>query len=133
MAAIRSAGNKATELRLAAMLRRARITGWRRHWPVTGRPDFAFRAERVAVFVDGCYWHGCARHHRLPSDNRAYWRRKLERNRARDRAVTRALRADGWRVVRFWEHDLRDEARVLKRLGAILEQRRARRDKLWQG
>jgi DNA mismatch endonuclease (patch repair protein) len=126
MAAIRSSGNKATEARLAAMLRRARITGWRRHLPITGRPDFAFRAERVAVFVDGCYWHGCARHYRLPAGNRPYWLQKLERNRQRDREVTRALRGDGWRVVRFWEHDLRHEERVLRRLSRILEQRRRR-------
>lgn len=70
------------------------------------RPDFVFRRERVAVFVDGCFWHGCPKHCNQPANNREFWRRKLAGNRARDALVSRTLRRAGWRVVRIWEHEL---------------------------
>ena len=63
-----------------------------------------FLGRRVAVFIDGCFWHGCPRHGTSPRHNRWYWGPKLARNRARDRASTRALRASGWTVLRIWEH-----------------------------
>ena len=168
MARIRSRGNAATEGALAKLLRRHKITGWRRHvkivtsgkWrnnksgtsprpspqrgqgekrastrsPVTRhmsravRPDFIFRQARLAVFVDGCFWHGCPRHGTKPKSNAAFWRKKISRNQARDRLVTRTLRRAGWRVLRIWEHDLpratrrqatkhkRNEARLLRRI-----------------
>jgi DNA mismatch endonuclease (patch repair protein) len=105
------------------MLRRHRISGWRRHAALFGRPDFTFRAQRVAVFVDGCFWHGCPRHGTRPRHNRGFWQRKLDGNRARDRRVSRALRAQGWRVLRIWEHALakRNEARLAQRLRTALE------------
>jgi DNA mismatch endonuclease (patch repair protein) len=118
MASIRSHGNRATELALAALFRRHGFTGWRRRQRVFGKPDFIFRGLRVAVFVDGCFWHGCPRHGTLPVGNRAFWRRKLTRNRVRDRRVNRELRRRGWRVLRIWEHELRrkNEARLIRRL-----------------
>lgn len=103
MALIRSRGNRATELRLIAVMREHGITGWRRNARVFGRPDFVFRRERVAIFVDGCFWHGCPRHGTMPANNRAFWKAKLARNAVRDREVTRELRKAGWRVVRVWE------------------------------
>ena len=103
MALIRSRGNRATELRLIAVMREHGITGWRRNAPVFGKPDFVFRRERVAVFVDGCFWHGCPRHATMPANNRAFWKAKLARNVERDREVTRTLRKAGWRVLRVWE------------------------------
>src|ERR1044071_1103169 len=106
MAAIRSKGNKDTEIKLAAIFRSNRITGWRRHQPLPGKPDFIFRRQRLAVFVDGCFWHGCPRHGRNPGTNVDYWSPKLARNKARDKAVSRVLRKEGWRVIRLWEHDL---------------------------
>ena len=120
MASVCSTGNRLTEGYLAAILRRHRITGWRRHLSMLGKPDFTFRKERVVIFVDGCFWHGCPRHLRLPSSNRSYWRKKIDRNRVRDRSVTRALGRAGWRVLRFWEHELRDEHTVLKHLARAL-------------
>jgi DNA mismatch endonuclease (patch repair protein) len=110
MAAIRGSGNKATELRLLAILRAHGITGWRRGSRLPGRPDFVFARERVAVFVDGCFWHGCPRHATWPKTNAAFWRKKILTNRRRDRAVNRALRARGWRVLRIWQHALRVRA-----------------------
>jgi DNA mismatch endonuclease (patch repair protein) len=118
MAAIRGRGNKGTELALMSLLRRHGITGWRRHRPVFGRPDFIFPRHGLAVFVDGCFWHSCPKHANLPVNNRDFWRAKLEANRNRDRRVTRTLRAKGWRVLRVWEHELtrRNEARLLGRI-----------------
>jgi DNA mismatch endonuclease (patch repair protein) len=122
MGKIRWRGNKATELAMVAFLRRHMIFGWRRNQPLTGRPDFVFRSARVAVFVDGCFWHGCAVHYRMPASTRHYWRAKLARNRARDRLVNRTLRAAGWRVLRIWEHELagKREGRLRSRLRRVL-------------
>ncbi len=69
------------------------------------KADIVFSRHRVAVFVDGCFWHGCATHCRMPKRNRDYWLAKIGRNRARDERVTAALAAAGWRVVRVWEHE----------------------------
>lgn len=106
MARVRGAGNRSTELRLVALFRAEGIVGWRRGVNLPGKPDFVFRRQRVAVFVDGCFWHGCPRHGALPQSHREYWRAKIARNRKRDREVGRLLRAAGWRVLRLWEHDL---------------------------
>lgn len=106
MSAIRGRGNKDTELALAMLFRRNGITGWRRHAPIFGKPDFAFRQQRVAVFVDGCFWHSCPRHANMPVNNRDFWMKKLAANAKRDRLVNRTLKARGWRVLRIWEHQL---------------------------
>jgi len=116
MAAVRSKGNKTTELKLARILRSHCITGWRRHQPLLGNPDFAFRRERLAVFVDGCFWHGCRWHCRMPKENRPYWCHKIGRNRMRDRKTTEALGKRGWRVLRIWEHSLASETAVAFRV-----------------
>ena len=70
----------------------------------------------VAVFVDGCFWHGCPKHSTVPATNRAFWKRKLTANKLRDRLVSRTLRRMGWRVVRIWEHDLRKPGPVLRKI-----------------
>src|ERR1017187_6629158 len=124
MAAIHSTGNKATELKLASILRGAGITGWRRHQPLPGRPDFAFRRQRLAVFVDGCFWHGCRWHCRMPKSRGAYWKPKIHRNKARDKEVRGLLRARGWRTLRIWEHSLSTPSRVLAAIQAILAKTR---------
>jgi DNA mismatch endonuclease, patch repair protein len=116
MAAIRSRGNKDTELKLAATLRAAGIKGWRRHQNLPGRPDFAFRRERLAIFVDGCFWHGCPTHGRKPTSNQDYWIPKLLRNQQRDAQAKRALKKAGWLVLRFWEHELAQPSRVVMRI-----------------
>ncbi|MGA9779879.1 MAG: very short patch repair endonuclease [Verrucomicrobiia bacterium] len=74
----------------------------------TGRvtPDFVFRQVRLAIFVDGCFWHGCPKHATKPANNRAFWKKKLAGNKTRDRVVNQTLRRAGWRVLRIWECDL---------------------------
>jgi len=125
MSRIRGRGSKETELALATLLRSARITGWRRHAALMGRPDFMFRQERVVVFVDGCFWHGCPKHSNLPTSNRSFWMKKLTSNQERDRLVTRTLRQRGWRVLRIWEHELtrKNQGRCLKRVIRALRPR----------
>jgi DNA mismatch endonuclease (patch repair protein) len=122
MSHIRSTGNRDTELRLIAVFRANGITGWRRHRPVFGKPDFVFHKRKLAVLVDGCFWHGCPRHGTKPKQNAKFWREKIARNRARDRLVTRTLRACGWRTLRVWEHELphKNEKRLLARLRRAL-------------
>ena len=122
MSRIRGRGNKDTELALAMLMRRHRIAGWRRNRPVFGKPDFVFLKLKLAVFVDGCFWHGCPKHCNQPANNRAFWRRKLSANMKRDALVTRMLRRAGWRVLRVWEHDLakKNEARLVRRLSASI-------------
>jgi len=127
MSSIRSKGNTTTERAFLSILREAGISGWRRHLNLPGKPDFVFRSQRLAIFLDGCFWHGCPRCYRLPQDNRAYWKKKFIGNRRRDRCRSRELRSLGWRVLRIWEHVLkspRGRSQVLTRVGAILDKRK---------
>ena len=153
MAKIRSRGNKGTEGALARLLRANKISGWRRHARITVeggkprvgrktrsgprpssfvsrlavRPDFVFRQGRFALFVDGCFWHGCPKHGTQPKGNAAFWKNKFARNIARDILVTKTLRRSGWCVLRIWEHTLQwatkkpqNEARLLRRIQRAL-------------
>jgi DNA mismatch endonuclease (patch repair protein) len=112
MGLVRSKCNRSTELRLIAIFRELGISGWRRNQELPGKPDFVFRACKLCVFVDGCFWHGCPKCYRRPASNQGYWDSKVQRNKARDREVNRELRARGWRVLRIWEHQLRTENRA---------------------
>lgn len=124
MSRIRGRGNKATELALAKLFRRYKITGWRRNQKVFGKPDYVFRQVRLALFVDGCFWHGCPKHGTRPKSNVAFWKKKFARNQARDRLVTRTLRSGNWRVLRIWEHELarKNEPRLVRRIQQSLKQ-----------
>lgn len=123
MSAIRKRGNKSTELRLVTIFREHRIIGWRRHCAMLGHPDFVFEKLKVAVFVDGCFWHGCRWHCRPPSSNRKYWGPKLARNRKRDRLISTRLRKHGWLALRLWEHQLSNATAVAAKVKRALEQR----------
>ena len=122
MASVRGSGNKSTEAALAKLFRRNGITGWRRNHKIFGKPDFAFQKLKLAVFVDGCFWHGCPKHATKPKNNRAFWRKKFSRNKHRDVLVTRTLRRGGWSVLRVWEHELarKNETYLLLRLRRAL-------------
>jgi DNA mismatch endonuclease (patch repair protein) len=120
MSKVRSRGNKATEGALMRLLQMGRITGWRRHVTIFGNPDFVFPKMRLAVFVDGCFWHGCAKHGSHPSSNRTFWQKKLGRNKVRDRLVNRTLMAKGWRVLRIWQHEFREPVKVVRRISRAL-------------
>ena len=107
MQAVRGSDNRTTERRLRLALVRAGIQGWRvRPKGMIGNPDFFFPAKNLAVFVDGCFWHGCPRCGHLPRFNAVFWKTKIERNRVRDERTVLTLQEQGFRVVRFWEHQL---------------------------
>lgn len=121
MSRIKGKGNSATELRFIKLMRKHKVTGWRRGYPLRGKPDFVFLENRVAVFLDGCFWHGCPIHWSCPSTNRAFWLRKKELNVRRDRSVNRFLGSRGWKIIRIWQHELKDSTRVIGRLNRMLD------------
>ena len=118
MSLIRGKGNLSTELKLIGLMRERKISGWRRGSNLPGHPDFVFPRARLAVFVDGCFWHGCPKHCRLPKTNKKFWHTKIDRNKRRDRAVTRKLKSLDWRVMRIWAHALDNKSapRTITRL-----------------
>lgn len=123
MARVRAGGNKSTELKLIELFRQNGVRGWKRNYKVKGRPDFVFIESRVAVFVDGCFWHGHDCRNTRPSSNKNYWEKKLDRNKKRDVEVSSLFQRRGWSVIRIWECELKNSpdkviARVQKELGA---------------
>lgn len=110
MGRVRGKGNEATEQRLARLLREHHIRGWRRNYSIYGKPDFVFPKRRVAVFVDGEFWHGHPTRAKLPSTNREFWRRKIDKNKKRDAQVNVVLAQKRWTVVRIWQHELKTTA-----------------------
>lgn len=103
MSKIRSSGNASTELRLKEIFKAQKITGWRRNFPLYGKPDFVFPKKRIVVFVDGCFWHGHDCKDLKPKSNLDYWNKKIGRNQNRDKFVSKILRSKKWRVIRIWE------------------------------
>lgn len=106
MSSVRHRGNRSTEWRLRAILVRSGISGWTLHPKhLPGTPDFAFPRFRLAIFVNGCFWHGCPKCGRLPKSNREFWRAKILTNIMRDRRCRSRLKRLGWRVIDLWEHE----------------------------
>ena len=116
MGKIRGKGNKSTEIRFRMLMVRAGISGWQLHPKLPGRPDFLFAKTKVAIFLDGCFWHGCVTCGHTPKTRSEFWTKKFELNSARDAKVTKDLTELGFRVVRIWEHELRNPASVLRAL-----------------
>ena len=80
------------------------------------KPDFVFQKQKIALFVDGCFWHSCPKHSTMPENNREFWQKKLKGSKDRDTYVTRKLRTIGWKVVRVWEHELKYPDKVVAKL-----------------
>ena len=117
MRAVRSGDNKSTERKLRASLVGAGVRGWKlRPSDLPGKPDFVFETERLTVFVDGCFWHGCPDCYRRPASSQDYWDAKVRRNVERDQANAVALESMGWSVLRIWEHELVDMRTVRNRV-----------------
>lgn len=114
MASVRTSGGT-TEVKVEKLLRLRGIRGYRKQWSIAGKPDFAWPKARVALFVDGCFWHGCPRCDRPSKSNLEFWQPKIVSNRKRDRRVSRKLRIDGWSVLRVWECRISEE-RTLSRI-----------------
>ena len=127
MRAVKNRGAKCTEWVLRSAVTRAGVRGWKMHVvSLPGTPDFFFAGQHVAVFVDGCFWHGCPQCYRRPASKRSYWDAKKKRNQTRDKSVTAKLRRAGWSVLRLWEHSLTDKTATI----AEIVQARQRRRKL---
>lgn len=107
MKSVKSSGNKSTELRLISYFKENGITGWRRKYPVKGHPDFVFIEKKIAIFVDGCFWHGHDCRNTRPKQNEDYWRKKRIRNIAHDQMITELFINRGWTVIRIWECELK--------------------------
>jgi DNA mismatch endonuclease (patch repair protein) len=123
MRKVRSEGNKTTELRLMNLLRDNEITGWKRSYSVKGNPDFVFLKKKIAIFVDGCFWHGHDCRNTRPKDNEEYWRKKRERNMERDKKITNLFEMRGWTVLRIWECKLKKSNlhQTLEKILSILQ------------
>ncbi len=113
MQAVKSKGTR-LEKRLFAMLTGLGISGWKKNVQnIIGKPDVAFLSQKIAIFVDGCFWHGCPHCQRkLPQTNRAYWERKIKRNIELAKFYNEQLNLEGWTVIRIWEHELIDITRL---------------------
>lgn len=107
MRKVKSKGNLSTEQRLIIIFKTNNIKGWRRNYPVKGKPDFVFPSKKIAVFADGCFWHGHHCRNIVPKQNADYWDRKRQRNIDRDNKVTADFESRGWTVLRFWECDIK--------------------------
>lgn len=122
MAAIHSKNTRSTERRLRAGLASASISGWRMNAKdLTGKPDFVFDEKKIAIFVDGCFWHGC-KCKGLSKTHRSFWKNKIKTNIARDKKVSRQLRSQGWKVVRIKEHELKASiSKVIRKVKQIVD------------
>lgn len=89
-----------------------------------GRPDLYFPGKKIAIFVDGCFWHGCPEHCNMPETNSSFWKKKLSKNKERDKFVNQTLEDEGWCVIRFWEHEIKNDLEdCVKRISSVFKTR----------
>jgi DNA mismatch endonuclease (patch repair protein) len=124
MRRVHSKNNQSTEYKLVRMFRGFGITGWRRQGKILGRPDFVFPKLKIAVFVDGCFWHKCPKCFKPPKTNRKFWCEKVSRNHHRDIRTNKSLRKSGWEIIRIWEHELRIKGQIPLRLVRLINKNR---------
>jgi DNA mismatch endonuclease (patch repair protein) len=111
MRAVKSKGARSTERKLRAALVASGLRGWRMHADLLpGKPDFVFPDKMLAIFVDGCFWHGCPTCYRRPHSSQSYWDAKVAGNVARDNSRRTELKKMGWQVMRLWEHEIKESA-----------------------
>jgi len=112
----------APEIRIRKILFAKGIKGYRINYPIPGKPDIVFPKKRMAVFIDGCFWHRCPLCFIEPQTKKEFWAEKIEKNVARDREVSERLTKDGWKVLRFWEHDVKkDPQRIAEKIAEELK------------
>lgn len=122
MKRVKSSGNESTEKRLIKYFAEKGISGWKRNYKVKGHPDFVFLQKHIAIFVDGCFWHGHYCRNTKPIDNKDYWDKKRERNITHDIEITKLFEARGWTVIRIWECELQKKNREIldKKLNVLI-------------
>ena len=121
MKAVKSRNTKTTELKMIEIFKELHIIGWRRTYPLIGKPDFVFPKKRIVIFVDGCFWHGHNCRNVTPSDNAEFWEAKRLYNKKHDEEVTQTLVQKNWTVIRIWECELKKAVRE-SRLTQLLSQ-----------
>ena len=123
MRSVKSKNTKSTELTVIKLFKENHITGWRHNYNVKGHPDFVFLNKKVAIFVDGCFWHGHDCRNTRPSENSEYWAKKRERNVRHDKEINVLFEKRGWTVLRIWECELKkkNQANTLKRIKSVLD------------
>lgn len=119
MRKVKSKKNKSTELRLIDIFKQNGITGWKRNYPVKGHPDFVFLKEKVAVFVDGCFWHGHDCRNTRPAENKEYWQKKCERNMKHDKDVTAMFDGTPWKVLVFGNAIKKEKRNYISRKNSV--------------
>ena len=113
MSQVKSSGNKTTELRFVKYFRKYGIKGWRRGSKLFGKPDFIFSKTKIAIFLDGDFWHGNPKTLKLPQTNTEYWANRIAATKERDLLVSKTLKKDGWKVFRFWESELKKDIEAI--------------------
>lgn len=122
MGAIKGANNKSTEQKFQKALVDAGITYFQVNAKLIGNPDIFFPSYNVVVFLDGCFWHGCPRCGHIPKSNTSYWRTKIERNKERDVHKRLALREQGYEIIQYWEHELKENmSKCVNLLADVIE------------
>jgi len=106
MSKVRSSKTK-PELKLKKLMEKLKFSYQPKN--IFGKPDFSNKKNKIAVFIDGCFWHGCKKHYRAPKQNYKYWCEKIRRNIERDKEVSKHLKKHGWKVIRIWEHDTKND------------------------
>ena len=110
MRANKPKGNKSTELKLIQLFKQLGLKGWRRNYKIAGAiPDFVFLKKRIAIFADGCFWHGHNCRNITPKQNSEYWQKKIENNRIRDKQINERIERKGWKVIRIWECEIKEQ------------------------
>lgn len=115
MSRIRSLDTK-PEIKLRKILWREGLRYTKNNHDVSGKPDIVFRKQKIAVFIDGCFWHKCPEHYNKPKNNEEFWEIKINSNTQRDRKINEQLTNQGWKVFRIWEHDIRNNCEGVKSL-----------------
>lgn len=105
MSKVRSS-NTTPEIVIKKLLKKQNIVFEMYSKDIFGKPDFVFRKEKLAIFIDGCFWHGCKIHRTIPETNREFWKRKIDYNKKRRIKIKKLLMKKGWKVLEFWEHDV---------------------------
>ncbi len=98
------------ELSLRKLLFRKGVRGYRTHYKLPGKPDIVFLSKKVAIFIDGCFWHKCPKCFIEPETRKGFWLNKISGNVKRDKEVKKLLKKDKWKVLRFWEHEVKKDA-----------------------
>lgn len=122
MKAVKSRNTKTTELKMLEIFKELHITGWRRTYPLVGKPDFVFPKKRIVVFVDGCFWHGHDCRNVTPKENAAFWDAKRAYNKQHDQIVTETLESKNWSVIRIWECELKkkNRAKLFEKISSLM-------------